>query len=39
MRTALTKVKTVALTPMPSASATVATRVNHLSLTSRRTAN
>ena len=37
--TALTSVKTVLLTPMPSASAVAATAVNHLSLISRRTAN
>ena len=39
MRTALTNVNTVALTPMPSASATTATAVNQRSFTSRRTAN
>ena len=37
--TAFTKVNTVALTPMPSASATAATSVNHLSFRSRRAAN
>ena len=37
--TAFTKVNTVALTPMPSARATAATSVNHLSFRSRRAAN
>ena len=39
MSTALTKVNTVAFTPIPSARASVATSVNHLSLISRRMAN
>ena len=39
IRTALTNVKTVALTPMPRASAMTATAVNQRSLTSSRTAN
>ena len=39
IRTALTNVKTVALTPMPSASAMTATAVNQRSFTSSRTAN
>src|SRR5262249_30357982 len=38
MRTAFTNVKTASFAPSPSASATTATAVNHLSLTSRRTA-
>ena len=37
--TALTNVNTVAFTPMPSARATAATSVNHLSFKSSRPAN